>query len=225
MPAKYAGGCRPMTGGVLEPAEILQHLARRYRQCSSYEDAGSVATTYSGPGVRFVRLRRFTTAFVRPDRFRFEFQDVEGPGPQSRYVIWMASGRTHLWSEPPGRQQEEDSLGLAIAAATGVSGGAAHTVSALLLPEVIDGWRVSELLEPRFDPSAIPVPGCLCIMGEGWAGRVRAHIDSTSFALRRLETVNRAASGSATTVADYEPKFDAPVLPNALEPRIDRADA
>jgi hypothetical protein len=208
----------------LDPAEMLRHFARRYRQCSSYEDAGTVATTYSDPGVRFIKRRRFATAFVRPDRFRFEFQDVEGPEPRLRYVIWTASGRTHLWSEPPRRQREEDSLGLAIAAATGVSGGAAHTVCALLFPDVIDGWRVSELLEPRFDPSALPVPGCLCIVGEGWAGRIRAHIDSTSFALRRLETVNRAASGSTTTVADYEPKFDAPVLPSALDPGIAPAD-
>jgi hypothetical protein len=141
------------------------------------------------------------------------------------YVIWTESGRTHLWSEPPRRQEEEESLGLAIAAATGVSAGAAHTVSALLLPEVIDGWRLSELAAPGFDQSATPVPGCLCIIGEGWAGRVRAYIDSTGFALRRLETVNTGASGSATAVTDYEPRFDAPVAPSALDSGIVRADA
>jgi hypothetical protein len=216
----------PMNGGELEPTQVLLHLARRYRECSSYEDVGRVTTTYSGPGVSFTRVKRFTTAFVRPDRFRFEFQDVEGPGPQLHYVIWTESGRTHLWSEPPRRQEEEEeSLGLAIAAATGVSAGTAHTVSALLLPEVIDGWRLSELADPEFDQSATPVPGGLCIIGEGWAGRVRAYIDSASFALRRLETLNTTASNSAITVTDYEPLFDAPVAPNALNSGIAQADA
>jgi len=200
----------------LQPAEILLHLAHRYSQCSSYKDVGSVTTTCSGPGLSFIRRKWFTTAFVRPDRFRFEFRDVEGPGPQLRYVIWAESSRGHLFSEPPGRQEETESLGMAIAAATGISGGAAHTVTALLLPDVIDGWRLSELVNPRFDETAILVHGCRCIVGGGWAGPVRAYVDSTSFALRRLETVNTAASGSAITVADYEPTFDTPVAAQSL---------
>jgi hypothetical protein len=90
---------------------------------------------------------------------------------------------------------------------------------------MIDGWRLSELVNPRFDDAAMPVHGCQCIVGEGWAGPVRAYIDSTSFALRRLDTVNTTASGSAITVTDYEPTFDAPVASSHLEPGIARADA
>jgi hypothetical protein len=57
------------------PQEILDKMVAVYASCSSYVDKGQVKTTFfenSGPRTT---KRPFSTAFVRPSRFRFEFED------------------------------------------------------------------------------------------------------------------------------------------------------
>jgi hypothetical protein len=204
----------------MDVSECLRQLDDRYRRCSTYQDAGRVVTVYTGDEIELTRVKRFTTAFVRPDRFRFELEIREGPGPHMRYIVWTAPDGAHLWVEPGPRHELEASLQVSVAAATGVSSGAAHTVPALLLPEVVGGWRLPQLRDPHLDDSAATVPGCRCIVGEGWHGLIRAWIDAEDFLLRRLETTHRARSGSAVTVTDYEPVLDQPVAPERLEPGI-----
>src|SRR5436309_3249582 len=59
----------------LSAAEILQRMAQTYAACNSYQDSGSVVTVFRSRGGERTTTRPITTAFVRPDRFRFEFQD------------------------------------------------------------------------------------------------------------------------------------------------------
>ena len=54
--------------------EVLQRTARRYASCKSYRDSGFVNSVEIDAKGKKVTERRFTTAFIRPDRFRFEDQ-------------------------------------------------------------------------------------------------------------------------------------------------------
>lgn len=59
--------------------EVLDRLARTYAGLTTYRDAGRVVTRYFPDGRRpHSEVKTFTTAFARPDRFRFEFRSRAG---------------------------------------------------------------------------------------------------------------------------------------------------
>lgn len=120
----------------MTPEEVLSRLAEKYAKCRSYSDSGVVEFD----DVRGNREQlRFRTEFVRPDYFRFEWQDY-GPNrgkSESFSTVW-SNGDTHfvLFDWKNMELVSQQSLQLAIAAATGCSAGAAHVVPALLLNEL-----------------------------------------------------------------------------------------
>ncbi|MBN9520994.1 hypothetical protein J0H58_21140 [bacterium] len=133
------------------PDQVLAALAEVYATCATYQDAGAVVTRFIKPGHdSYGTTKPFATAFVRPDRFRFEHRHRHlDNGPWDRYLVWAdgADVRT-WWGTTPGVEWPE-SLDLALAGATGVSGGAAQTVPGLLLPDRDAGRRLTELAELR----------------------------------------------------------------------------
>jgi hypothetical protein len=134
----------------MSPEQLLEAMAEVYATCSTYRDAGRVTTRFHSPDCHQPgeSVRPFTTAFCRPNRFRFEYRDrFDVEDEWHRYVVWSDGPAVKTWwgLYPEGRQPE--SLGLALAGATGVSGGSAHTVPALLLPDRIGGHRLTELTE------------------------------------------------------------------------------
>src|SRR5512137_1163163 len=74
----------------LTAQQILDKAATTYATCKSYRDSGVVTNDF-GPrsaGDRFPRhvdVKPFRTAFVRPDQFRFEY---DNPGSEKPYIVW-----------------------------------------------------------------------------------------------------------------------------------------
>lgn len=63
----------------LTPKQILARMAKAYSECKSYSDTGLVKTVYiSDNGRKRIVEKPFTTAFIRPDRFRFEYKEQKG---------------------------------------------------------------------------------------------------------------------------------------------------
>jgi hypothetical protein len=52
---------------------ILGRCRETYATCASYRDTGLVRTVMTAP-IEHTSVIHFRTAFVRPDRFRFEFE-------------------------------------------------------------------------------------------------------------------------------------------------------
>jgi hypothetical protein len=130
---------------------ILDAMADAYANCISYHDSGHVLTRFFQPDGSLTRKseRPFRTAFVRPDRFRFEFRRrFRGDGPWHRFIIWADGSVVQIWSGTGRDREQPESIGLAIAAGTGVSGGSAHTMPTLLMPDRARGRRLTDLAEP-----------------------------------------------------------------------------
>src|SRR5688572_1820229 len=87
----------------LDAGSILARMERIYAECDAYRDTGAVKTVYIADGERNTVVQPFTTAFDRPDRFRFEFLDRRGEEEFDRYLIW-ANGRDvrSWWDIRPG---------------------------------------------------------------------------------------------------------------------------
>lgn len=159
-------------------------LARRYAGLTSYRDTGLVRSA----GTRSVI--RFLTSFQRPDRFCFEFT---APGRTISWgAVWQQHGQTY-WRD--GEQMEPvPEIMDAMAHGTGATLGAAHTIPALLLPQIArDDWTVRVLRQPHRVPAPTPeFPSAwIWIEGGGWHDDqvVRVAIDSTSGLLVRCDDI------------------------------------
>lgn len=70
--------------------QILKRMAETYATCKSYRDSGVVkrvifeGNTSDNPTIA---EKHFTTVFVRPDRFRFEYREKE-EHRELRYIVW-----------------------------------------------------------------------------------------------------------------------------------------
>ncbi len=125
--------------------QILAQVKTNYAQCQSYMDAGSVETVFITERGRRTVLKPFTTAFVRPEAFRFEFQARRGEAEWNRYIVWQQGAAIKsLWTLNL-QEREFTDLGQALAGPTGVSGGSAVLVPGLLLPNAVRGGLLKAL--------------------------------------------------------------------------------
>jgi hypothetical protein len=82
--ARRAAAALPST------TEIIERTAAVYRGAVNYQDRGELWDTGISNG-SLVRRGTFETAFVRPDRVRYDFRH----GDES-YVVWSAKGRARV---------------------------------------------------------------------------------------------------------------------------------
>jgi hypothetical protein len=125
--------------GELTPAEILHRARWVYATCLTYQDRGEVVARIlpvEHGGLIDTTRMPFSTAFVRPDRFRFEWAEAE-VGPEVEWeralILWNAEGVRSSWSLGAGVESHE-TVHAPIGAFTGVSDGSAYTVPTLLIP-------------------------------------------------------------------------------------------
>jgi outer membrane lipoprotein-sorting protein len=119
--------------------EIVSRVVERYSTLRSYQDTGVVLSHWpEKPGPDVIH---FSTYFVRPDGFRFDWTSHH-PYPPLRhikepYVIWSnkAGAFFYRYRGSPARLERMESLERAVAMATGISVGSVYTVGGLLTPK------------------------------------------------------------------------------------------
>ncbi len=207
--------------GVLKPesltaGQILTSMADTYKSCKSYSDSGIVKTTYKKADGNKTDEKPFTTAFIRPDRFRFEFRDrfefmavnIQVISRENHYIVWRQGKEVQAWwdiNRPPNKKPE--SLGVALGGATGVSGGSAHTIPALLLPENVHGRRLTDVAEAiRMDDARPGTFECFRIQGKFACVPITLWIEKETFLIRRIDTQMTFANFSADVTTTYEIK-------------------
>ena len=154
---------------------------------------GAVSLFGNSLGTRRPWPCTFETRFRRPTLLRFAF---ESPHPSrrrqhmvSRCVVGHDGTRPFFWAShysSPAQLDHPESLDLALAGATGISSGTAHTIGALLLPD-ITGFNLLDLRRQRFRKGRI-VQGvhCTCVSGlYPRGGRCTAWFGTEDLLLRR----------------------------------------
>ena len=172
---------------------ILARVAQTYASMQSYKDRG-VVLRYLPPDAP-PNETSFETAFTRPALFRFAFV-AHHPYPPLRHIAWPAvvwsdgvdSFSRYDYGTGPPETHEAKSLALAIAGATGVSGGAAHTVPRLLMPE-IGGFSITELKSNTLlGVENIEGETCYHLVGEApGIGQIHVWIGTESALIRKLQ--------------------------------------
>jgi hypothetical protein len=170
--------------------EFLREVEAHYRSLPGYSDSGLSRSL----GLRRPRLCTFETAYRAPGLFRFSFSSSHPYKPLrnlvTRDVIGTDGLKPYFYSRSYGGEEEievPESLEMAVAGATGISSGTAHTIGALLFQEV-GGFRLLDLRKIRFRPRR-EIDGVPCIAVTGlhpFGGRTTAWFGSEDLLLRRL---------------------------------------
>jgi hypothetical protein len=216
----------------MSPEQILSAQAEVYATCASYRDAGVVTTRFiNTDGGGHTTTRPFETAFVRPDRFRFEYRSRHFEEDDwDRCIVWAGGGDVRTWWDVTRGVESPESLGLALSGATGVSGGSAHTVPALLLPDLIRGRSLTQMVDVvslgddslgdvtcyRLSGRFVRPPSDPALMEQvlGDFARqlervehspVTVWVDRGTFLIRRIEEATRFETFRTEEVTEYEP--------------------
>ena len=151
--------------------------------------------------------KQFKTAFVRPDRFRFETSQW-APLQKLVFVVWTNGTVVKSYS-PAESWKSHDSLHLPLAAATGVSGGTAAIVPELLLPADVSGFPLTEMSDvERLADADIGTARCYCLRGHLFDFTMTIWVDQQTHLLLRMERLMQDDDGEATEVTTYEPEID-----------------
>ena len=202
----------------LSAQEIIGRMSKAYSGCASYRDTGVVRIEYLGTVVEHTEERPFATAFERPDCFRFEFEETNPLGQASRYVVWRLGDRVKTWWDIRPGVQEAPSLHMALAGATGVSGGSAHTIPALLLPQEISGRRLTGMSDiEQVADAEVGGASCFCIEGTYANMRATVCVGKRDFLVRRVSFERTFPNFRTRYTTTYEPVIDEPVAPELLE--------
>jgi hypothetical protein len=230
------------------PQKILEAVAEVYASCVTYRDSGQVVTRFYQPGAANPRIsvKPFATAFHRPDRFRFEYRDRFNVGQEwNRYIVWLGGKAVRKWWDLCPVVDQPESIGLALAGATGVSGGSAHTIPALLMPDWVGGRRLTQLAElESLEDEPLDTVTCYRLSGrflscpvnptedDGHAQQVTAltgrrperakhsprtvWIDRGTLLIRRIEEIVQFETFRTETITEYMPEVGVPLSDEEL---------
>jgi len=205
----------------LTAREILDRMAMVYADCRSYLDFGVVKTVLTmADGSQTVFEKPFQTAFVRPDRFRFEYGDslIGMADDWYRYIICAEGDNVRTWWDIKPGIKDNLSLELAIAGATGISGGSAQVVPVLLLPDKIGGRSLTDMTDlKRIDDARLGENDCCRIQGTLADTPRILWIDKATSLVRRIDKQSESEDHNVETTTTYEAAVDSEIAAELLE--------
>jgi hypothetical protein len=184
---------KPKEAGPKTVEQKLDACKKLYASARTYRDEGEVKSDINAGGTQISDTKPFATAFERDGRFRWQFTHSRVPGskPTEKFVVWSMDQKSFQssWTLQKGAQTY-DSLDMAMAGPTGVSGGSATAVIPLLRQDMRWGIRTTDLTEP-VEKGKEQVDGVECtrIEGKQFGGAAVTLWLDPSFAIRKIYTV------------------------------------
>jgi outer membrane lipoprotein-sorting protein len=214
----FVGLSYPVRGQEPSAEKIRAQMASAYATCHSYVDEGEVRTVFLEQDRRRTQVKPFSTAFVRPSDFRFEYKSRRGEDEWDTYVIWRGAEAVKTWwSVRPGTESRGD-LFSELGRAAGVSSLASVTVPALLMPDQARGNWIKSL-------SALKVVGEEEVHGskayrvEGLNSHndaVTIWVDQGTMLLLKIYEKKRFEKYEAETTTTYKPRVNVEVAQEKL---------
>jgi outer membrane lipoprotein-sorting protein len=169
-----------------DATSILNDMFRVYSRLASYQDEGILITTNDEPTGGSIEKMPFKTFFKRPNLFRFEWTEFRVTKLGRTYMVWFNGKEAFTYWEPD-RYEKEESLGLAVAGATGVSSMTVNTVSSMLLPDELGNSILKRLTEVSLAGEEL-FEGVTCyrIKATERDERIELWIGKNDFLLRKL---------------------------------------
>jgi outer membrane lipoprotein-sorting protein len=188
----------------LTAKEIQNRMIEVYAHCKSYRDSGSVTVIlkFKDGDTPPTKTSSFRTAFVRPHRFRLDYDNHITPG---RLIICRREKNIRTWSSVENKTQVYESLDRAIEATTPYVGDAA-TIPTLLMPKEFRGWSIADSAPAdRLPDRKLGNVDCFVIRGEYLDVPALYWIDKETFLLRRFDYGVFFKEYSSQETVTYDP--------------------
>lgn len=211
------------------PQQILERTEKTYEQCRFYNDSGAVKVVPNAKDNSFGESEvSFTTAFVRPNQFRFESVG-KFSGRPNQCIIWNKDKETYSWTfwrPTPPETKKHQSLGNAIATSFGISLRAGGTIPFLLMPkDVGEGIkRFSEMKQiERLEDEGVNGVACFRVKGNAAIETQNVEIDSeeTTLWISKEDSLIRKFEAKSsllgTLTITYQPRIDIEITEEALK--------
>lgn len=117
------------------PQDVVWSVGLKYSSCESYSDEGVIETIDIGGNPVFLS---FKTWFVRPNHYRYEWQDWSPSRVKSDNFTVICKNEEQTYLHPPLKAKRPVDLKEAIAGATGSSAGGAVVIPRLLMTELLE---------------------------------------------------------------------------------------
>jgi len=216
----------------LTAEEIIARVAKTYQKANSYSDTGVVKTLYFEESGKRLSETPFATDFVRKKNFRFEFS-YKHPFPFSptyKNIVLGLGKQAITWrdyklGEDKIGVNKEKSIDMAIAGATGISGGAAYNIPALLRISGTTDWKNTMLNFPSNTRLAdeqwrqkdyfkveITRPNKNDAVKDEFDKEV-LWIDPDTFLIHRIDEATNFGYFSTQTTTIYQPKIEVAIAP------------
>jgi len=198
--------------------KIMEQMASAYANFQSYVDEGEVRTVFMDQRGSRTVIKPFSTAFVRPSDFRFEYKSRRGDEGWDTYVIWRGAETVKTsWTIKPGIETARD-LFYALGTAAGVSSLSSVTVPALLMPEQAYGSWIKSLSSPKLVGEE-EVKGRKAHRVEGvnsLGNAVTIWVDVESSLLLKIYEKRKSAAYEAEITTTYKPQVNLQVVDEKL---------
>ena len=200
----------------LSAQQILDKMVSVYASCSSYRDTGEAKEVVRELDTTI--LRPFSTAFVRPSQFRYEFRE-DSRLRSIDYVIWQNGASVKSWWTIRPEVRSYETLDEALAAAAGVSRGSSIDVPSMLFGDFHDKHVIQTLSQLTLMKEEV-VSGrpAYKIKGMDWRNReMTIWIDKENFLLlKRFAIIQPANTPAAEETTTYKPEINIAIAADKL---------
>jgi outer membrane lipoprotein-sorting protein len=206
------------TAQTTSPQQILDKMVSVYASCNSYADEGRVETIFfQNSGRTWTAVKPFSTAFVRPSRFRFEFES-SGTNRGTQYVVWRDESSVKSWWTIKPEVRMWEGLRHALGAAAGVSSLSSLNAPSMLMQDLRATNRFGSLSEPKLSGEE-KVSGRPAYRIEGKDSRdnlVTIWIDKESFLLLKIYETKKFVDFHTEQTTTYQPQINIEIPPDKL---------
>jgi len=171
----------------LSPGEIIRRAQERYASLTSYSDEGRTVAALNGMTI----TTAFTIRLARPNLYRIKWEQSVNSDYANKGAVWSAGQGDFLRIGSEAKQQANQEL--ALASATGISGGAAATVPSTFFKLKWGDQLGSTVLGEKQQPDQkVGDVDCYVFTGnsKGWTRTL--WIGKRDFLIHQLRTVTSA---------------------------------
>lgn len=197
-----------------QPADLLiNRVVARYGGMKFYRDSGEAVDPVMAQADKIT----FKTAFSRPEKFRFEWNE---PRLGVRHLVWSDGTDTYLVSQKakdPEERRDDYDLSMALNSAAGASRGASVRLPGILLWGKIDGPTIKDIRRPKIEREDVIGDRPVWVAAGQYGDLVlRLFVDKTDFLILRTELASSPDPKAVLEVVSYHPVADTALAPDDL---------
>lgn len=202
--------------------EILSRMKDTYANAKTYQDKGLVKVVIRFPERTHIVKKPFTTAFIRPDRLRYEYKEIKPLVKTSKFVAYLNGNEVKVHWDLDESASEIKSIDDALATAAGISGGSARAVPSMLRPDQSRFRNPVLFYSPkRADDELIDGINCFRLEDPSPYRNLTMWIDKDEFLLRKMFVEKDLDDSIGETTTTYSPILNGVVEDELLMYAID----